>query len=181
MNFVLESFLEKMQPIATATCQWGDSRLTMNAFLHGALPPDELVSSVRAVLVRNAEVAVMHNPGGQHPLPGGRRDVGESILETLHREVAEETGCVIGEPILLGFIHFRHLTPCPEDYRYPYPDFCQVVYAARVLDVRDVLEPDDWEEHVEFVPYEECATRPFDPIHAAFLVPAMEAVGDRAG
>lgn len=177
VSFVLDAFPEGLQPIARANADWGECRLTMSAFLHGDFPPDEAISSVRAVLIRDGEVAVVHNPGGQSPLPGGRRDVGESILETLHRELMEETGCIIDEPRLLGFIHFRHLTPCPEGYRYPYPDFFQVVYAARVLEVRDVAEADDWEERVEFVPHEELASRPFDPTHAAFLAPAMEAFG----
>ena len=40
-------------------------------------------------------------------------------------------------------MHFHHLTPKPDSYRYPYPDFLWLVYAAEALehdsglDIRD--------------------------------------------
>jgi 8-oxo-dGTP diphosphatase len=181
MGSTLDSLLAGLQPKATAIGEWGESRITMTAFVSQTLPPEELITSVRGVLIRGGSVAVMHNPGGQHPVPGGRRDGDESLLDTLRREVMEEAGCVIDEPKLLGFIHFRHVTPCPEGYPYPYPDFCQAVFAARIVDIREVVDPDGWEERVELVLVEECVTRPFDPTHAVFLDAAIAAIGDDAG
>ena len=31
---------------------------------------------------------------------------------------------------VVGLAHFQHLTPKPEGYRYPFPDFLHLVYAA---------------------------------------------------
>jgi hypothetical protein len=33
--------------------------------------------------------------------------------------------------VYLGFLHLRHLAPKPDAYPYLYPDFFQLVYAAR--------------------------------------------------
>lgn len=171
-----DPFLEGLRPDATASTRWGASLIQMAAFVHPVLPPDPSVSSVRAVLVREDAIAVMHNRDGAHPVPGGRREPGETLLDTLRREIMEEAGCVIDEPILLGFIHHRHLTPRPENYPYPYPDFCHVVYAARVRDVRTAVDPDGWEERVEFVSWEEAARRAFEPVYRVFVDAARSAL-----
>jgi len=76
-------------------------------------------------------VLVVRDPVRKHILPGGRREVSESLLQTLEREVAEETGWTLTLVMLLGFKHFHHLSPKPADYPFPYPDFLQAIYAAR--------------------------------------------------
>ena len=53
--------------------------------------------------------------------------------EQARREVLEETGWAIAEPLLVGLLHFTHLTPKPSGYTYPYPDFVQVVYMANAV------------------------------------------------
>ena len=64
-------------------------------------------------------------------MTGGRREPGETLEETLRREVLEETGWTLRAPTPLGFLHFRHLSPRPPGHPYPHPDFVQVVYRAR--------------------------------------------------
>ena len=73
---------------------------------------------------------VVRDSGRSHIMPGGRIEPGEDFLETLKRELLEETDWAIAQPRLLGLMHFRHLTPKPEGYRYPYPEFMQLVYQA---------------------------------------------------
>lgn len=94
-------------------------------------PPDDFITSVRAVILNDERVLVVRDPESVHILPGGRRERGESLKQTLRREVVEETGWEIHDIRRLGIKHFHHLTPKPVGYLYPYPDFFQVIYRAR--------------------------------------------------
>ena len=118
----------------------------MHTYLLDTLPPLELVSSVRAVVLQDAGVVVVRDPTRQHILPGGRREANETLEQTLRREVLEETGWQIGPPRQIGVIHFHHLTPRPAAYRYPYPDFLHVVYVAEGLNCDPAArQADDYE------------------------------------
>ena len=97
--------------------------------------PDELITSVRCVVRFGDRVVVTRSADDVNIWPGGRREPGESMRETAIREVFEETGCRL-EPRslrLLGFLHARHLVPPPADYRYPYPDFLQLVFDGEAV------------------------------------------------
>ena len=100
-------------------------------FVSAESPPLSLISSVRAVIFRNEEVLVVRDEGEKyHIVPGGRREADETIEQTLRREVLEETGWQIGTLKPLGYAHFRHLTPKPSGYKYPYPDFYWLYFVA---------------------------------------------------
>jgi ADP-ribose pyrophosphatase YjhB (NUDIX family) len=93
------------------------------------------VTSVRALVCKGDALLVMEDEAGLHILPGGRREQGEAIEETLQREVLEESGWTLRLGPLLGVMHFRHRGPKPTQaadspYRYPYPDFLNLVYLA---------------------------------------------------
>ena len=95
-------------------------------------PPLEYVTSVRCVLLMGKSVLVVQSTDGTfHVLPGGRREGNESIEETLRREVLEEAGWTINQTQMLGFMHFHHMSPKPAEYRYPYPDFFQLVLTSQ--------------------------------------------------
>lgn len=75
------------------------------------------------------------------------------ILQTLHREVLEETGWTLGGVQRLGFLHFHHLSPKRPDYAYPYPDFFQAIYWAHAIAHRaDARQVDGYELEAKFQP-----------------------------
>jgi 8-oxo-dGTP pyrophosphatase MutT (NUDIX family) len=141
------------------------------------LPPDELITSVRAVVLVGAQVLVVHDPHALHTLPGGRREPGETLLATLRREVLEETGWELGELVLLGFRHLRHLTRRPPAYRYPYPSFCHVVYAAPGLRCRpEARKADDYVQGASLVSLAEATALPLPAGQRPFLAAAWAAL-----
>lgn len=175
----LETFLRPLKPETIGEDQWSSGiRLRIASYLSDRMPPTELITSVRAVVFTKSGVAVLHNPEGFHIIPGGRREPGESMIDTLRREVLEETGCSVERAQLLGFRHLRHLTPRPKGYRYPYPDFIQLVYGVegRVV-AHEVSDPDGWEERVEFVQVDELTKRPLAPEQRQLLEKALELFG----
>jgi 8-oxo-dGTP pyrophosphatase MutT (NUDIX family) len=64
-----------------------------------------LVTSARGILL--TQLSETTNAAGRWTLPGGGIDPGESPLEALHREVWEESGQSIDEPVVLD-IHTQH-------------------------------------------------------------------------
>lgn len=110
--------------------RWGDQRLRMRLHACDDLPDEALVTSVRAVVFRGGRVVVVTTPNERHVMPGGRLDRGETPEQALRREVIEESGWSLGQPRLFALLHFRHLTPRPTGYAYPYPDFLQPVFVA---------------------------------------------------
>jgi 8-oxo-dGTP pyrophosphatase MutT (NUDIX family) len=130
---VLAEWLQRHEPVCEETAVWLDGRvrLQVTLYLTADLPPLELVTSVRCLVFNGPDsVLVQRDISSTHILPGGRREPGESLTATLRREVLEETGWTLRDPVLLGSLHFRHLTPRPPDDNHPYPDFVQVIYAA---------------------------------------------------
>ena len=133
MNDDLAEFLGGLEPLVQEMAVWGNGRLPLEVtyYLTTELPPLAYVSSVRAVVFRDGAVLVVRDPkGGYHIVPGGRGEKGETAVETLRREMLEETGWVLRDTTLLGVIHYHHLAPKPADYAYPHPDFLQLVYVA---------------------------------------------------
>ena len=82
-----------------------------------------------AVLWRDGEVLLTHQdqPWPEFQLPGGGIDPGESPVQALHREVYEETGWSIAQPVRIGA--FRRFTYMPEYDRWA-EKLC-AIYSAR--------------------------------------------------
>ncbi|WP_339768927.1 NUDIX hydrolase [uncultured Pseudosulfitobacter sp.] len=99
---------------------------------------------------RSGAYAILPVPGGvlltgqqgewlDIQLPGGGIDPGESPLQTLHREVLEETGWAIAQPLRLGA--FRRFVYMPE-YDLWAEKLCTVFVARPTRRVADPIEPD---------------------------------------
>ncbi len=149
----LEAYFAQQPAAGPEIDVWGELRLAVTTYLTSQLPPLELVTSVRALVRQGANVMLVRDPDRAHILPGGRREVNETLEQTLRREVLEETGWEVGPPRLLGVKHFHHLTPRPAGYAYPYPDFLHVIYAAEATHRLPAARlTDDYELSAEFVP-----------------------------
>jgi 8-oxo-dGTP pyrophosphatase MutT (NUDIX family) len=132
----LSAYVARCTLLAEEFASWLDGRvrLRVRGYLTDLPPPLDYVTSSRCLVMRHDAVLVQRDRDSTHILPGGRREPDESPVETVRREVLEETGWLIGEPVLIGLLHFAHLTPKPSGYVYPYPDFVQVVYVADAVD-----------------------------------------------
>ena len=116
----------------------------------------------------------MRNRDSTHIFPGGRREGSETLEETLHREMLEETGWAITGVSMLGFMHFHHLSPKPVGHTYPHPDFIQVVYMATATAfIRDTRLADDYELEAAFRPITEAQTLELSPCQHLYLKEAL--------
>jgi len=160
------AFLARHAPFHTETAIWawekGEIRLRFVSYLSDALPPLHLITSANALVLHGDAVLVSRNRDDTHIWPGGRREAGETLLQTLSREVFEETGWTIRDVTLLGFVHCHHETPKPIEYPYPYPDFIRVIYAAEADQfTAGTADPDGYEQESGF--------RPVDDVRAMAL------------
>lgn len=172
----LAGFLAKYRPQVEELVLWDDLRLRVTSHLSGELPPLELVTSVRAVVLNGTSVIVVRAPEGLHLLPGGRREPGEALVDTLTREVLEETGWTIGQLRMIGIKHYHHLTPEPAGYRYPYPDFLQLVYhAVAVQYLPEAREVDGYEIETMLMPVAEALRLPLVESDHLWVRTAMDA------
>jgi 8-oxo-dGTP diphosphatase len=152
----------------------GSIRLRIDCYLSMEHPPSSYVTSVRSVVLRGDDVLTVRNADEWHVLPGGRRERGETLEQTLRREVLEEAGLALVRPIQLGFMHLHHLTPKPSGYEYPYPDFLWLVFVsdARTVDSRGRVR-DDYEEEAVFRPAAEARLLDLSGESRVFLEAAL--------
>ena len=157
-NEDIQIFLAGKRPFYETEALWanGTMPLRMRYFLSDEQPPEQFVTSVRCLVLQNDSVLALRNRKGNHILPGGRREEGETFEQTLRREVAEETGWTIESTSRLGFIHLEHLKSKPPGYQFLHPHFFQIVYTACASKyVPGLMCADDYEEEATFVPISE--------------------------
>ncbi|MGG4168004.1 NUDIX domain-containing protein [Rossellomorea vietnamensis] len=67
-------------------------------------------TAVKAVIIQDGKILLMHSNRGDYKFPGGGVEEGESLSAALIREVAEETGyihCMVKEPV--GIVTQRYM------------------------------------------------------------------------
>jgi 8-oxo-dGTP pyrophosphatase MutT (NUDIX family) len=169
-------FLTGRVPVAVADELWGISPLRFSWYLTPDQPPAALVTSVRAIVLRDDMVLVLREPDGRpYIVPGGHCEAGESHEETVRREVLEEAGWALGPLAPLGCYNLHNLGPEPPRNRYPYPDSFHTIYAAEATDYCPQAKVfDQWVASSEFVPLTEALLLPLRPGERAFLVAALD-------
>ncbi len=172
----LASFIDNRAPGARDEAIWGGkTHLRIADYLSSETPPLAYVTSVRCVLLRGREVLVQRDIGSTHILPGGRREAGETLEETLRREILEETGWTFTDPRVLGFRLFHNLSPKLPVHPYPYPHFVQVVYSARAGDWSLERKLDDgYEVDSTFYPVKQVRKLPLTAGEHLFLDAALQ-------
>ena len=174
----LTAFLARHAPIGEEQTLWagGTRPLTITSYLGDGLPPLELVTSVRSIVLRESAILVLRNRDGAHIMPGGRREPGETLEEMVRREVLEESGWTIARPVLLGFRHLRHLGPKPPGYRFPYPDFFWLIYVADAAEsVLGAKLADDYEVAAELHSFDTVRSLDLTPAERLYLDAALRA------
>jgi len=166
VDAALAAFLARQTPFHTETAiwHWGNSEIHLRlvSYLSDEMPSLDLITSANALVVRDDAALVSRNRDDTHIWPGGRREAGETLMQTLSREVFEETGWTIRDVTLLGFVHCHHETPKPMEYPYPYPDFIRVIYTAEADQfTAGTADPDEYEQDSGF--------RPVDDVRAMAL------------
>ena len=128
----MATFALKSELLFEHTVQWAQNRLVLK--LHRWTDyPAKLLVSVRGVIFRGSRVIVVwaQTPNDgimSHIMPGGRVEEGETEMQALRREAAEETGWCIARPRPLAVLHYHHLTPRPKGHKFAHPDFVQPIY-----------------------------------------------------
>ncbi len=173
----LAAFLRGRTPAATERVVWPRSagEFDFSAYLTPDPPPLELVVSSRAILVRGSQVLAFDSPTGTtHVIPGGRREPGESLEDTLTREIREEIGCEIAPgPRPLGFIQLHDRLAPRDGSPYPYPDSLWVVYAATALPGGTSPIGDEWVRDPRFVDVGTLSGLNVSPVELVFVEAAM--------
>jgi 8-oxo-dGTP pyrophosphatase MutT (NUDIX family) len=106
--------------------------------------------------------------------PGGIMDIGETAVESVQREVLEETGLVISDPWLFGVYSGRKY-----EGRYPNGDELAVVQLAFVAEnFEGELAGDHESDALDFFPLGRLP-QPIAPHHLEFLTHFREYLGGR--
>jgi 8-oxo-dGTP pyrophosphatase MutT (NUDIX family) len=185
MDPELAAFLESRTADFEESVAWrgGAHRLHLRGYLTRDEPPDAFLIAGRALVIDEEHVLVVRDPEGEHLLPGGRREPGESALEAAQREVIEETGWSITNPRAFCVLHLHFLTarPAAAVGRMLYPDFLwQVFLAAPGTFTEGARHTDDYELGAEFRPIAEVLTQPIPAFHRALLETAVREQAKRS-
>jgi 8-oxo-dGTP pyrophosphatase MutT (NUDIX family) len=164
MNPELAAFLEPRAADFSEQLAWrgGEHLVSLRGYFTSDTPPDAFVLAGRAIVIDGPRVLVVRNPDGEHILPGGRREPGETAIDAARREVVEETGWSIASPTAFSVLHVHYDTPEPRNVgRVIYPDFLWHVFIARPRSFDEpARQPDEYELGAKFHDIAELLARP---------------------
>ena len=176
----LAAFLVRHAPALIDATAWYSDRLPLRitCYLASEQPPLDAISSARCLVIRGDSVLAQQDVTTTHILPGGRRERGEAPEETLRREIGEETGWTIVDPLPLGFMLFEPLRAAPHGESWPRAPFAQVVYAARAgVFTPEARLDDGFELSSTFYPVAELRAWALTPRERLFLDAALNVLG----
>lgn len=117
--------------------------------------PDKLKLKAHAVCLHNGKMLLVNHPEWDiWSIPGGTRDFGESIEETLKREIVEETNCKVIDYRPIAYQKIVNFNGKVQHYRLQY--LCNVVPlgdfkkdpAGNISKIA-WIQPDNFEEYIE--------------------------------
>jgi len=105
---------------------------------------DDLTRTAFALpVMEDGAVVMANNRRRRIEVPGGHIDPGERADQAASREVLEETGATIDEPIPLGHLRMTSTGEAPPHWRYPHPLSYQMFYAGKVTNMTPYVENDE--------------------------------------
>lgn len=146
---VLAAILASDAPVARHRIEWFGGTLPLQVSAYTSIRndlPDEVLTSVRCIVRVDEQVVMCQTRDNEcHVLPGGRRNDGESFVQTAVREVHEETGWLLRSEAVhaIGWLHLEILNDTPFDPELPYPDFLQLVMCG-IAEQRDGGRDIEW-------------------------------------
>ena len=104
--------------------------------------------SVRGIIIKDGKIAMMHSlKYDYYKLPGGGIEDGESLEETLVREVKEESGLVVKKDSIKEFGYVRRIEKGKIEDIFVQENF---YYLCDVEEIAQAQELDDYEEEERF-------------------------------
>ncbi len=105
---------------------WLPPDTIVETYLCEEAPPVELCPTAYAFVFKDGALLQTDLREGERPkrtldIPGGHLDEGETIEDSLIREVFEETGVRVKNPKLVAYKEITTYSPKPEGWKYPYP------------------------------------------------------------
>lgn len=175
MNPALAVFLDQYQIFGGWQEEWNGVPLDFRVYLGNQLPPKEYIASVRAIVIREQVVLVVHSTVPILSV-GGRCEPNETLEEGLKREVLEESGCLVKLVDLIGFIHVQHLDEQRPAWGRPAPDFIDLMFVVEFQDF-DITQKHPEEPHSEFIPISQVEALGIHEINQTFLKEALFLLG----
>lgn len=124
---------------------------------------ENIVKIARAIIVNDKKILLCHShTGGHYFLPGGHVEAGETSVETLKREMIEETRVEVTE--------IKFLLDFPNTFLRDGVSIDEVatIFLAKMASTK-IISTEDW-IYFDWIPVKDLPTIDFKPKETAFLI-----------